>query len=35
MRKPDIKSLYYIAHIENLPSILQRGILSHKAVEAL
>ena len=35
MRKPDIKSLYYITHIENLPSILQRGILSHKAVEEL
>jgi hypothetical protein len=35
MRKPDIKSLYYITHIENIPSILQRGILSHKAVEEL
>ncbi|MEH2144684.1 DarT ssDNA thymidine ADP-ribosyltransferase family protein [Nostoc sp.] len=35
MRRPDIKSLYYITHIENLPSILQRGILSHKAVEEL
>ncbi|MEH2024886.1 DarT ssDNA thymidine ADP-ribosyltransferase family protein [Nostoc sp.] len=35
MRKPDIKSLYYITHIENLPSILQRGILSHKKVEEL
>ncbi|MEH2242372.1 DarT ssDNA thymidine ADP-ribosyltransferase family protein [Nostoc sp.] len=35
MIKPDIKSLYYITHIENLPSILQRGILSHKAVDEL
>ncbi|MEH1994808.1 DarT ssDNA thymidine ADP-ribosyltransferase family protein [Nostoc sp.] len=35
MIKPNIKSLYYITHIENLPSILQRGILSHKAVEEL
>ena len=35
MNKPDIKSLYYITHIENLPSILQRGILSHKKVEEL
>ncbi|MBH8576861.1 DUF4433 domain-containing protein [Nostocaceae cyanobacterium CENA369] len=35
MIKPDIKSLYYITHIENLPSILQRGILSHKKVEEL
>jgi O-acetyl-ADP-ribose deacetylase (regulator of RNase III) len=35
MRKPNIKSLYYITHIENLSSILQRGILSHKAVEEL
>jgi O-acetyl-ADP-ribose deacetylase (regulator of RNase III) len=35
MTKSDIKSLYYITHIENLPSILQRGILSHKKVEEL
>ena len=35
MKKPDIKSLYYITHIENLPSILQRGILSHQKVEEL
>lgn len=35
MKKPNIKSLYYITHIENLPSILSRGILSHKKVEEL
>lgn len=35
MKKLDIKSLYYITHIENLPSILQRGILSHSKVEEL
>lgn len=29
----EIKSLYYITHIENLSSILSRGILSHKSVE--
>jgi O-acetyl-ADP-ribose deacetylase (regulator of RNase III) len=29
----EIKSLYYITHIENLPSILSRGILSHREVE--
>ena len=30
-----IKSLYYITHIRNLPSILKQGILSHKKVEEL
>lgn len=35
MKKPNIKSLYYIAHIENLPWIFNRGILSHKKVEEL
>jgi hypothetical protein len=25
-----IKSLYYITHVDNLPSILERGILSHQ-----
>lgn len=33
--KPDIKSLYYITHIENLPSIIERGILSHSKVEEM
>src|SRR5581483_5066607 len=28
-----IKNLYYITHIENIPSILERGILSHERVE--
>src|SRR5436305_1862939 len=32
--KPEVKGLYYITHIENLPSILDRGILSHAQVEA-
>jgi O-acetyl-ADP-ribose deacetylase (regulator of RNase III) len=32
-KNPEIKSLYYITHIENLPSILSRGILSHREVE--
>ncbi|GAB4225330.1 MAG: DarT ssDNA thymidine ADP-ribosyltransferase family protein [Stanieria sp.] len=35
MNKNSIKSLYYITHINNLPSILERGILSHKKVEEL
>ncbi len=30
---PDIKSLYYITHRENVPSILKDGILSHQYVE--
>ena len=33
MKKPEIKSLYYITHIDNLHSILGHGILSHKLVE--
>jgi ssDNA thymidine ADP-ribosyltransferase, DarT len=32
-RKKNIDSLYYITHINNLASILQRGILSHAIVE--
>ncbi len=28
-----LRGLYYITHIENLPSILQRGILCHRRVE--
>lgn len=28
-----VKSLFYITHIDNLPSILQHGILSHQQVE--
>jgi O-acetyl-ADP-ribose deacetylase (regulator of RNase III) len=33
-RKADIKGLYYITHIENVASILSRGILSHALVES-
>lgn len=32
-RKIDIKSLFYITHVDNIPSILQNGILSHGLVE--
>jgi len=35
MKKFDVKGLYYITHIENLLSILDRGILSHARIEAL
>jgi len=31
--KQRIKSLYYITHINNLPSILRLGILSHRQIE--
>ncbi len=31
-KKPEIKSLYYITHKENLPSILVHGIVSHALV---
>ena len=34
MKKSDIKSLYYITHVDNLLSILEHGILSHAQVEA-
>jgi hypothetical protein len=34
-KKPDIKSLYYITHVENLPSILEHGVLSHQQVSEL
>src|SRR5713101_603597 len=33
-RKADIKGLFYITHVENVPSILQRGILAHSLVES-
>jgi len=33
-KKAEISSLFYITHIENLPSILEHGILSHSQVEA-
>lgn len=29
---PDIKNLYYITHVDNIPSMLSRGILSHSAI---
>lgn len=32
--KSPIKSLYYITHIDNVPSIIEHGILSHALVEA-
>ena len=32
MQAPNIRALYYITHIDNLPSILSRGILSHARV---
>ncbi len=34
MRYPRAKGLYYITHINNVPSILKSGILSHERVEA-
>ena len=33
MPKLDIRNLYYITHVDNLPSILERGILSHERIE--
>ncbi|MEW5827551.1 MAG: DUF4433 domain-containing protein, partial [Chloroflexota bacterium] len=34
MPERTVKSLYYISHINNLSSILQYGILSHRQVDA-
>ncbi len=33
-KSPEIKGFHYITHVENLPSILQHGILSHAQIEA-
>ena len=33
MRKSEIRNLYYITLIDNLPSILEKGILSHERIE--
>lgn len=32
MQEPNIRALYYITHINNLPSILSQGILSHARI---
>jgi hypothetical protein len=32
-KRHPIKGLYYITHVDNIPSILKRGILFHKLVE--
>ena len=34
MRKLDVRELFYITHIENIPSILEKGILSHERIAA-
>lgn len=31
MKREEIKELHYITHLDNVPTILQRGILSHQA----
>ncbi len=35
MERADVKELYYISHIANIPSILEHGILSHNLSEKL
>lgn len=35
MKKLNIKSLYYITHVNNLPFILEQGILSHARIEEM
>lgn len=34
MKRTQIKGLYYITHIDNVPSMLKRGIVSHSLVQA-
>jgi len=34
VQERNIRALYYITHIDNLPSILSRGILSHARIRA-
>lgn len=34
MERTQIKELYYITHIDNVPSILKQGILSHEQITA-
>ncbi len=33
-RKAEIKGFYYITHVENVPSILRYGILSHGRIDS-
>jgi len=33
VQKINIQGLYYIAHFDNIPSILKNGILSHRSIE--
>ena len=34
MPKLDIRNLYYITHVDNLPSIFEKGILSHQRIRS-
>jgi hypothetical protein len=34
MKRLQVKELYYITHIDNMPSILKQGILSHEQIQA-
>ena len=31
-KKPEVKGLYYITHVDNLPSIVKNGILAHRRI---
>ena len=33
MRQLDLRNLYYVTHRDNLPSIFEKGILSHERIE--
>src|SRR3990172_11844967 len=35
MKRSDVKALHYICHIENLPSIIQKGILCYNKAQKL
>lgn len=34
MQNPNIRAFYYITHVNNLPSILAKGILSHERIKS-
>src|SRR3990172_2871181 len=34
MKRRSVQGLYYITHIDNIPSILKRGIFSHERIES-
>ena len=34
MKRQSVQSLYYITHVDNIPSMLEKGIFSHERIES-